>query len=98
MTKAKGLNIKNMKETLVNYCGGDQEEFNKIWDGFVQMANLGFITYDTWKKFFTEVAGWTIVGDKLIDIRWDDNGEPIETEIFDFDNGRNGGEYQEYRA
>ena len=87
-----------MKETMVNYCGGDEDEMNKIYDGFRQMALLGFITSDTWIKFFNEVVGWTIVGDNLIDIRWDENREPIETEIFDFDNARNGGEYQEYRA
>lgn len=98
MTKAKGLNIKNMKETLVNYCGGDEKEFDKIWDGFRLMALTGFITDDTWRKFWTECQGWTIIEDKLIDIRWDDNGEAVETVIFDFDNARNGGEYQEYRA
>ena len=29
----KALNLKNMKETIVNYSG-DQKEFDKIWDGF----------------------------------------------------------------
>ena len=31
----KALNLKNMKETLVNYSG-DQKDFDKIWDGFTR--------------------------------------------------------------
>lgn len=50
-TNTKALNLKNMKETIVNYSG-DQEEFNKIWDTFYQMACIDFISQDTWRKFF----------------------------------------------
>ena len=50
-TNAKALNLKNMKETIVNYSG-NQEEFNKIWDTFYQMSCIGFISQDTWRKFF----------------------------------------------
>lgn len=59
---AKALNIKNMKETIVNYSG-EQKEFDKIWDGFYQMATLGFIPHDTWVKFFNECRGWYIEED-----------------------------------
>ena len=55
----KALNLKNMKETLVNYSG-DQKEFDKIWDGFYQMACIGFISQDTWRKFYDQCAGWYI--------------------------------------
>ena len=53
----KELNLKNMKETLVNYSR-DQEEFSKIWDGFYQMAYLGFISRETWMKFARQCHGW----------------------------------------
>lgn len=89
--KARSLNLKNMKETLVNYCGGDRVEFGDIWDGFIMMRHLGFISDDTWNKFYVECGSWTIDGDFLVDA---DNGEVI----FDFDNARNGGEYKAYRA
>lgn len=89
----KALNIKNMKETLVNYSGGDREEYDKIWTTFRDMVNLGFISSDTWIKFFNQTASWVIDDDMhLIDSR---TGEIV----FDFDNGaRNNREYEEYRA
>lgn len=55
----KELNLKNMKETIVNYSVY-QEEFDKIWDTFYQMYCLGFIDQDTWKKFYEKCAGWYI--------------------------------------
>ena len=55
----KALNLKNMKETLVNYSG-DQKEFDKIWDAFYQMSCIGFISQDTWRKFFDKCAGWYV--------------------------------------
>lgn len=58
-TNAKALNLKNMKETIVNYSG-DQEEFNKIRDNFYQMSCIGFISQDTWRKFFEQCRGWYI--------------------------------------
>ena len=92
MKNCKSLSIKNMKETLVNYCGGDLKEYVKIWDSFVSMRFFGFISSETWKKFFEQTKGWTIDGDFLIDINTDEI-------IFDFDNGaRNNRDYEEYRA
>lgn len=55
----KALNLKNMKETIVNYSA-DQKEFDKIWDTFSEMACIGFIDQDTWKKFIDQCAGWYI--------------------------------------
>lgn len=55
--KAKLLNVKNMKETLVNYSE-EAAELEKIWDAFYQMACLGFISQDAWKRFSDEAAGW----------------------------------------
>lgn len=89
----KALNVKNMKETLVNYCGGDENEFNRIWDTFRSMAVLGFISNEAWSRFFASTKGWRIEGDYLVDDN--KNGEIV----FDFDNGaRNDKEYEEYRA
>lgn len=55
----KLLNLKNMKETIVNYSG-DQKEFDKIWDAFYKMACVGFIDSDTWKKFSDQCRGWYV--------------------------------------
>lgn len=55
----KTLNLKNMKETIVNYSC-DREEFDKIWDSFYQMAFLGFISQDTWRKFCDQCGGWYV--------------------------------------
>ncbi len=55
----KALNLKNMKETIVNYSG-DQEEFDKIWESFRQMAYFGFLSLDTWKEFFEQCGGWYV--------------------------------------
>lgn len=55
----KALNLKNMKETLVNYSG-NQEEFGKIWNEFYQMTCLGFISQSTWIKFAEQCRGWYV--------------------------------------
>lgn len=59
MKNAKALNLKNMKEAIVNYSGS-REEFDKIWDGFCQMACIGFISRDTLRKFFDQCRGWYV--------------------------------------
>ena len=74
MKNTKSLNLKNMKETIVNYSG-DQEDFNKIWDTFYQMSILGFISHDTWKKFYEQCSGW-YVDDEICGIR-DDRTEAV---------------------
>ncbi len=63
MANVKALNIKNMKETLINYSG-EQKEMDKIWDGFYQMACIGFISQDTWRKFFEQCKGWYVTEDQ----------------------------------
>lgn len=92
-TMKKALNIKNMKETLVNFSGGDREEYDRIWSAFRDMRNLGFIDAAMWDKFWAQTSAWCIDDDMhLIDSR---TGEIV----FDFDNGqRNGRDYEEYRA
>lgn len=59
MEKAKALNLKNMKEAIINYSGS-QEEFDKIWDAFYQMSCVGFISQDIWIKFFNQCRGWYV--------------------------------------
>ena len=87
----KALNLKNMKETLVNYCDGDAEEFDKIWSSFVMMKHLGFISRDLWFRFSLECGAWVIDGDYLVD---NESGE----RIFDFDNARDGSMYEPYKV
>lgn len=58
----KALNLKNMKETIINYSA-DEQEFEKIWENFYQMTCLGFISRDTWVKFFEACGGWYIEDD-----------------------------------
>ena len=53
----KLLNLKTMKETLVNYSV-DQEEFSKIWDMFYQLVCMRFISWETWNKFTEQCLGW----------------------------------------
>lgn len=55
----KNLNLKTMKEALVNYSG-DNEEFNAIWDAFYKMTCCGFIDSNTWQKFFEQCRGWYV--------------------------------------
>ena len=59
ITMSKALNLKNMKETIINYSA-DQTDFDKIWDAFYQMACVGFISQDTWRKFFDQCRGWHV--------------------------------------
>ena len=54
MKQVKALNLKNMKESIVNFSR-DQKEFDKIWVAFYQMACIGFIELETWKKFSDRV-------------------------------------------
>lgn len=59
MKNAKALNLKNMKEALVNYAN-DNDEMNKTWDALYRMACIGFIDSDTWEKFTGQCQGWYI--------------------------------------
>lgn len=59
---AKALNLKNMKETLINYSG-EQKELENIWNWFWHMATMGFITRDTWNRFYDQCAGWYVTDD-----------------------------------
>jgi hypothetical protein len=59
MKAVKALNLKNMKETIVNYSE-TCDEFEKIWDTYYMMTCIGFISQDTWEKFFEQCAGWYV--------------------------------------
>ena len=59
----KALNLKNMKETLVNYSGCE-EEFEKIWNTFYEMVKMDFIDRDLWVKFYEQCKGWYITKDQ----------------------------------
>lgn len=59
MKNCKLLNLKNMKETIVNYSG-DQRVFEELWDSFYRMACIGFISQDTWTKFCNQCVGWYV--------------------------------------
>ena len=79
----KALNLKNMKETIVNYSM-DQKEFERIWDTFYQMSCLGFISQDTWKKFYEQCAGWYVdeENDCVRDERYIYNG--VDTIVWEY--------------
>ena len=57
MKNGKAVNLKNMKEALVNYSG-NQKEFSKIWNEFYGMLCMGFISLETWIKFYKQCNGW----------------------------------------
>lgn len=58
----KNLNVKQMKETLVNFSG-DQSEMTKVWKTFWRMHNMGFISNEDWCRFFNETSGWYVTED-----------------------------------
>lgn len=71
----KTLNIKNMKETLVNYSSGRQKEMDRIWKALYTMYQCGYITYSTWKDFFSQCRSWYMNEEK--NCIQDENGEII---------------------
>ena len=89
--ETKRLTAKNMKETLVNWCGGDPEEFERIRYMFDEMNRMGFVGDYDLLTFEKETRGWKIDGNSLIDTADDDKV------IFDFNNEFNRGN-SEYRA
>lgn len=71
----KALNVKNMKETLVNYSG-EQKELDKIWNTFWEMACLGFINQDEWKRFFDTCKGQYVTEDTA-EVRDSENDDAL---------------------
>ena len=55
----KNINLKNMKEILVNYSEC-QSEFDKIWNTFHEMFCLEYISQYTWRKFYEQCKGWYV--------------------------------------
>ena len=72
--KAKALNLKNMIESYVN-CTGSQREMDRLWGAYYMLHEDGFITRDTWIKFFNCCAGWHVSedGTRVLDSRYDDS-------------------------
>lgn len=62
MKYCKALNLKNMKEALINYSG-TQYEMDKIWNALFEMTCMNFISRETWVKFFEQCKGWYITED-----------------------------------
>lgn len=55
----KPINLKNMKEAIVNNSK-NQKEFDKIWNTFFEMFCMDFIDSDTMKEFYEQCEGWYI--------------------------------------
>lgn len=89
--ETKRLTAKNMKETLVNWCGGDPNEFERIRYMFDEMNRMGFVGDYDLLTFEEETWGWKIDRNFLIDTA---DGDRV---IFDFNNEFNRGN-SEYRA
>ena len=47
-----------MKEALINFSIGDNEEFEKIWNVYREMKHMGFINDDEWNRFWKECTYW----------------------------------------
>lgn len=71
----RALNVKQMKEALVNYSG-ESEEFFRIWKTFYHMQCMGFITHDEWKRFYEECHGWHVTEDQS-EVRDGDNDDKL---------------------
>lgn len=89
--ETKRLTVKNLKETIVDWCCGDPDEFERIRYMFDEMNRMGFISDYNLLMFEKETWGWKIDGNFLIDTADDDKV------IFDFNNEFNRGN-SEYRA
>ena len=67
------LNVKNMIAKMRQ--ARNEEDLEGIHDTFYKMYNLGFITYDEWKKFTQATDGWVFdENDRLVDF---DTGKEI---------------------
>lgn len=86
--ETKRLTVKNLKETIIYWCGGDSDEYERIRYMFNEMARMGFISEYDMLMFNEETWGWKIDGDYLIDTADDDKI------IFDYNNGLEGDEYR----
>ena len=81
MKNVKELNVKNLKETLVNYSSNDKE-FEKIYNIFYEMAFMGFIPMGVWEEFNNETWGWYYYEDLTTnEIRDRENGDAV---IYDY--------------
>lgn len=81
MGNVKELTVKNFKETLVNYSSSN-EELEKIYRVFYEMAFMGFVPMETWKEFSDEVRGWYYYEDLTsCEIRDRENGDAV---IYDY--------------
>ena len=77
----KAFNLKNMKETIINYSG-IQSEFDKIWETFYQMACLDFINRETWIKFYEWGKDIVIEDDKAVRVLFDKNGNETRETVW----------------
>lgn len=59
------LTAKHMREQLVNYSGCDNGEFDRIYDAYRIMAQLGHIDGNTWMKFYESTKDWQVVNDTI---------------------------------
>ena len=77
----KELNVKNMKEALVNNAE-DQESMDRIWYNFFDLANLGFIDINVWSEFMDQTKGWYFYEDDMMTcIRDREDGDGIVWEF-----------------
>ena len=72
--KAKALNLKNMTEDFVNFTGSN-EEMKTLWKAFCLLERAGYISLETWIKFFNRCAGWHVSkdGTRVLDSRNDNS-------------------------
>lgn len=74
MKNVKTLNIKNMTEDYVNFTGSN-EEMETLWKAFYLLVNAGYISSETWIKFYNRCAGWRVTedGKRVVDSRRNDS-------------------------
>ena len=63
MKTTKALNLKNMKETYINFTG-TKEDMELVWKNFYQLECMGFISRELWIKFAEQCKGWYITEDQ----------------------------------
>ncbi len=63
MKNKKNLNLKEMVQAYIDYQCDE-----KLWNAFYTMTLTGFVSSETWEKFYKRCSAWYIGDDGLYDV------------------------------
>ena len=64
------LNVKNMVDAYALALSSSDDEANTVWDSFYTLHNFGFITRETWNRFYDNAHDLSRDGEGI----YSDNG------------------------